>query len=120
MAGERGTEQRVTLEELRAGLKLPTGSLHRLRVRRDELRVRLPIDPGEVGSWNDRYTLVGSGPSGDSEVGLTVADDQQPGDQFVDLVYPILPEHRYSLKIELGDGAQPFFLFEDVPFSELA
>ena len=108
-----------TIEQLERGVGLTTGKEHVLRVQPPQLHVRLPIDPADVSSWNDKYTLLGTGPTGDSEIVRTVSDDQVPGDAAVDLVYPIFPGHRYSLRIELGDPYPPFFLFEDLPFTRL-
>ena len=121
MADDSPRTSTYSVEDLRRGVRLPTGTAQVLRVCASELRVRLPIDPADAQHWNDRYTLFGKGPNGDTEELRTVVDDQVPGDAAIDLVYPILPGYRYSLQVEFHDTDEPtsFFLFEDVPYAGL-
>lgn len=107
--------QDVTTEELTEGLQLPGGN-HVLRVDVARFRVRLPVNPADTASWDDSFSLIDDGGARQTR---TVANDQVPGDAYLDLVYLIKAGKSYSLEVNLGDPCQAFFLFEDKPYDEL-
>lgn len=84
-----------------------------------DLWIRLDLDPSEAGRFDDRFTVESTDGSYTST--KTVADDKIPGDRHLDLEYKDLdPDKSYSLKVEEGGGTPPYFVFQGVPYEELA
>jgi hypothetical protein len=84
-----------------------------------DLRLRLNIDPADARHRHDRFTLIGRGAGGYRRT-LSLKDDQRPGDEYVDLIFPDLSAGmRYSLQMTFGDSKAPQLLFSDVPFEQL-
>jgi len=82
------------------------------------LHIRLPIDPEEAASKDDRFTLTSA--DGTYEKVLTVRDDAVEGDAFVDLVFDNLRQSAaYTLEVDPGAEGTPYALFEEVPYGEL-
>ncbi len=82
----------------------------------NKFKVRIPIDPADASSWDDRITLIDDG--GAKQV-RTVADDQLAGDAFLDLEYDVEEGKAYSLEIDLGAPHKAFFLFEETSYKDL-
>lgn len=113
----------VTLEDLGLGVAVSTDGVHRIRVLRPKLRVRLAIDPGDARSRDDRFTLRGfaADGSGRYEQIRTVRDDLVPGDASVDLVFDgLLPGLSYSLEVDPGADGDPYRVFEGLGWAKLA
>jgi hypothetical protein len=82
------------------------------------LHIRLPIDPADASSKDDKFTLSSS--DGKYKKEMTVKDDRLDGDQYVDLVFENLKTSAsYTLEINPGAQGSPYKLFENVPFQEL-
>lgn len=82
------------------------------------LVVRLDIDPESEESGDDKFRLYSS--DGAYDKVLTVADDQVPGDGFLDLCFDNLKVGlKYTLEVDEGTGGQKYNVFEEVPYREL-
>ncbi len=107
-------------DELEAGLSLSTGLVHTVRAHRYRLHVRLPIDPSQARSHDDRFILRTQANGADLQQKKSTHDDLIPGDDFVDLIFDGLePDQHYTLEIDPGTEGVPYTLFEDAPFSDL-
>jgi len=109
--------------DLEKGLTLSSGRSHRIMIVEFAFHLRLDIDLEDENPWDDKFTLRG-GPDPDTveyEQVRTAQDDTIEGDDFIDLIFTdLIPGLTYSLEIEPGADEDPFFLFEDLPFEEMA
>lgn len=84
------------------------------------LRIRVPIDPTNAATADDTFRLVSSDGSSYDKT-LRMKDDAEPGDKVVDLVFEEIDRSlSYSLEIDPGADGEKYFLFEDLPYSQLA
>ena len=84
------------------------------------LYVRLGIDPNDAATKDDKFQLS-STDGGSYQQTKTVRDDLVKGDRCVDLIFTgIRPDLKYSLKIDPGKEGEPYFIFEDLPYREIA
>ena len=101
---------------------LATENTHAIRTRTlGGLRcwIRLDVDPMDVETFDDRFVLLGVDDA--YRVEKTIKDDRVPGDHYVDLRYSGLRAGgRYSLQVFESEESQPRFVFENVPYEELA
>lgn len=87
-----------------------------------KLHVRLPIDPNEAQSLDDRFTLFGGDNVDDRqyEQVKTTSDDTVDGDDYVDLVFTDLIEGLdYWLEVDPGKEGEPYFAFESVGWGQI-
>jgi hypothetical protein len=112
---------RVTAAQLRKGLTLSTGQRHIIRLVTYELRLRLPINPNEARTVDDRFTLKGGHPQSPTySQTKTTRDDLIPGDDCTDLLFTSLePDVDYSLEIDPGQEGAKYFAFEGLPWSQI-
>jgi hypothetical protein len=76
-----------------------------------DLWIRLDIDPHNVSEQDDIFCLTSS--DGMVTLKKTLADDQVPNDESVDLLFEQLDgEKSYSLKVNCG--GDEYFVFQDV------
>jgi hypothetical protein len=98
--------------------KMKSGEISRLVHSSPILHLRLPINPAEASSKDDKFTLTSSDGSYKKE--LTVKDDKVDGDAFVDLLFDNLKTTKaYTLEVDPGSEGGPYRLFEDIPYEEL-
>lgn len=110
----------VKIRELLDGIELQTDEEHRLRVLYPKLFVRLPIDPANIESWDDRFILTMTRAGTKRDFVLTVKDDHTPGDAYVDLIFKhLMPDARYTLTIDPGADGPLYEVFTDRPHDEL-
>lgn len=98
------------------GLKTgePTSLTHVIPI----LHVRIPIDPNDAASKDDKFKLTST--DGQYEKILTVKDDKVDGDAFVDLVFDNLKVNlNYTLEINPGKEGKPYNVFEDEPLEDV-
>lgn len=82
--------------------------------------VRLNIDPDDEDAHNDAFTLYSTDDAKSYSQTLTVRDDKKPGDSYTDLKFTGMDKDlKYTLKIDLGNDLQPYFLFENTAFGDL-
>lgn len=97
---------------------LKSGELSALVHPVPELYLRLPINPNDAASKDDKFKLTST--DGKYEKVLTIKDDQVPGDEYIDLVFNNLKMNQsYTLEIDPGKEGKPYKIFENVPFSDL-
>lgn len=108
-------------DALNKPVTVETGRRHVFHLPRlPALHVRIQIDPKKPSSWDDRFVLEMSWKGKRLKQTKTVRDDKIDGDDFVDLVFTRCKEDAtYSLKIDPGSEGSPYFMFRDVPYSEL-
>ncbi len=83
----------------------------------DDLFLRLHVDPETVAERKDELRLFAV--DGDYDETRVAADDGEPGEGFVDVLYTrVLTALNYSLEVKPSEG-EPYFLFQDVPFEQL-
>lgn len=111
---------RLTVDELRGGSDVATGTESIFMLIRLDFRVRLEINPADARTRDDRFTLRGtSGPCSYHQV-KTVRDDQVVGDECVDLVFTGLVRNaRYELEVDPGHEGSPYVVFKDLPCAEM-
>jgi hypothetical protein len=81
--------------------------------------VRLPIDPADAASIDDKFELTSS--DGSYRQVKTIRDDLIAGDRYVDLLFTKMrPDAKYSLQIDPGKEGDPYFLFKDIAYPKLA
>src|SRR5437660_11413568 len=81
--------------------------------------IRLDIGPADAAHEEDWFSLRST--DGTYQQHRKVKDDHTPGDKFVDLLFEGLdPTLSYSLEIDDRRSKQKHFLFENVPYAELA
>lgn len=84
----------------------------------DDVFIRLHIGRDHQASMNDRLRLVSS--DGAYDETRVVADDGEPSDTFTDVVFTrVKTDRSYSLEVTPAQGSA-HFLFENVPFEDLA
>jgi hypothetical protein len=99
---------------------LKSGQVNIIVVTLNTILIELEIDPAEVSSQDDKYTLFCSDDKSIYSKTLTVKDDLIPGDDFLTLKFIKLEsDHNYSLEIDPGTEGEPYFLFEKVPLEDL-
>jgi hypothetical protein len=77
--------------------------------------LRLHIDPAEAAKMKESFRLF----STDGSYEKSEATDRVPGNDYLDLLYEQVPTNLiYSLEVT-GPGITPYFLFQEVPFSQL-
>jgi len=112
----------VTAAQLRKGLTLSTGRRHIIRLVTYKLRIRLPINPDDAKSLDDRFTLKGGQDPESPTYSQTKStqDDLIPGDSCTDLLFTNLdPDVDYWLEIDPGRGGTKYFAFEALPWSKI-
>ncbi len=116
MADQEKNSQSNTAAAVNFPLK--SGKLTELVHPLPELYLRLPIDPSDAASKDDKFKLTST--DGKYEKTLTVKDDQVPGDKYLDLVFRNLKmSQNYTLEIDPGKEGKPYKIFENVPFKDL-
>ena len=77
--------------------------------------LRLHMDPAEAAKMKESFRLF----SVDGSYERNEAADRVPGNDYLDLLYEGVPTDLiYSLEVT-GPGITPYFLFQEVPFSQL-
>ncbi len=81
----------------------------------DSLDVTIGVDPDLPESADDKFTL--SADDGSYKTTKSVRDDTTPGDRTTTLKFEgLTPGKTYSLLVETGGGAEPYYLFQGQPF----
>ncbi len=118
----REIRHKFTVQQLMEGVSLSTGSKHIIEVMNYKLRLRLEIDPNEVSSVDDRFTLFGGKnvDSRDYQQVKTTEDDLVEGDDYVDLCFTdLIPDLNYWLEIDPGKEGEKYYAFENEPWSRI-
>jgi hypothetical protein len=81
--------------------------------------IRLDLPVPDARTDEERFTLTSS--DGSYEETKTPEDDLIPGDEFIDLHFSGLKKtKRYSLSVDPGNGDEPYMVFENVSYEDLA
>lgn len=97
-----------------------TGRKNLFRQYAPQLFLQLDIDPADDESQNDKFILKSTDEMQSYQQILTVEDDAVQGNDMTELIFKDLDKNlNYTLEIQPGDDEEPYFLFEDVPFTEL-
>jgi|GEM_PF-2438136 len=84
------------------------------------VEINLEIDPHDISTCDDKYTLFSTDAQRTYSSTLTVKDDCVQGDIFTTLRFKDLHENlNYTLKIDPGADGQVYTLFENIPFKQL-
>jgi hypothetical protein len=117
-------EQKVSLTrtKFKQGLKLSNGTTYRIKIIKNNLRVRLEINPSDFRSLDDTFTLIGE--KDPDQIAYqqvkTCKDDIDEANEYVDLIFfDLMPDITYSLEINPGSDGECYYAFEDMPWSEL-
>ena len=117
---------KVTLEvnsfDLKNGISLKSNRSYTIKVHtiRPSLRIDLEIDPNDSATHDDKYTLFSTDENCSYYKELTVKDDKVDGDNKITLEYDDIIENlNYSLEIDTGAQGLKYFIFEDIPYSDL-
>ena len=103
--------------ELQDGVVLRTGAHHRVVAKQPRVILRLGIDPDDARFADSRFCLRSSG---GEEFVRTVADDKQPGDDFLDLEFGPLDEREsYCLVFALSADAEERTLIAETSYPRL-
>ncbi len=114
------SRQTINIADLPKTLTLATGTAHTIVLKGRELHVRLPIDPADVSSWDDKFVLMATRDGETTKQVKTICDDQVPFDALVDLVFhDMKPEWSYSLEVDLGSEGVKYFIFQDHSYHDL-
>ena len=77
--------------------------------------LRIHMDPAEAAQMKESFRLF----STDGSFDKSESTDRIPGDNYLDLLFEGVPTNLiYSLEVT-GPGITPYFLFQEVPFSQL-
>lgn len=119
----KGSQPTHTWDQLESGVPLATGKRHSIVVPSQELIVRFHMDPADTTqSEQERYTLIG-GESIDTPVyqqTKTGKDDLVKGDAYLDLRFTdLVPDVKYWLEVDPGDGQPKYLAFADVPWDDI-
>jgi hypothetical protein len=83
-------------------------------------KVRLQMDPEKAAADEDAFILISTDASSSYERTLTVANDKIKGDKFIDLEFDdLIKDLDYSLKVLPGNKEKGYFLFQNMPYSEI-
>ncbi len=91
-------------------------------VVRYSLYVRLPIDPNQAESVDDKFTLFGGRNVDDCEYEQvqTTSDDIEKGDDCVDLIFKnLIPNLSYWLEVDPGKDGEKYFAFENMGWGQI-
>ncbi|MFC1705801.1 hypothetical protein ACFL59_03150 [Planctomycetota bacterium] len=98
-----------------------TGETYEFAFETCALEAELEIDPDDEKAGDDVYTLFSTDADKTYSQHKTIRDDTIPDDGMLTLRYTDLnPELRYTLLVDLGDDGEPYHLFEEVSYEELA
>lgn len=110
----------VRLSDLHKGIKLVRMCRTIIFMVHKTIKIELLIDPEDTASFDDKYILFSTDAAQTYYKELTVKDDKIDGDHKITLEYDQVKENlNYSLKIDLGQESEPYFLFENIPYFEL-
>lgn len=98
--------------------KTKTGNSSKFVHHLPVLHIRLPINPEDAKSQDDKFTLTST--DGKYKKTLTVKDDKVDGDEYIDLIYNNLKfSQKYTLEIDTGAEGEKYNLFENIPYQDL-
>lgn len=110
----------VRSSDLHKGIKLIRTCRTIVFMIHTTIQIELEIDPNDASFFDDRYVLFSTDEAQTYCETLTIKDDKINGDNKITLEYDgVKKDLNYSLKIDLGAGYEPYFLFENMPYKDL-
>jgi len=85
-----------------------------------EITIDLQVDPADMESSDDKFTLFSTDETKTYERTLTVEDDRVEGDDQITLTFKDLdPDLSYTLMVDPGFGDPQYALFTEVSYADL-
>jgi hypothetical protein len=110
-----------TLEQLQAGVSLPTDKRHLIVIRTPQLIVRLLANPS-TPLGDQKFTLIGGTTLESPRYKQTLSgnDDLIKGDEYLDLKFTkLVPGLSYWLEVDPGGSGAKYLAFETVPWTDI-